>query len=410
MISQFQNSRRRLLLAGALAPTGLLVACGGGEDDAPAAAPTGFTVEPAESGVIARWNAEPGLTYWVFSAAAASITRDDFNRFGEARITQPAVSPQFIPGLVNGRTYSFLVNATRSGSPAGPATQSLSAVPRSAGSTWLVGSALPQDLNALAFTFSNYVAVGNAGAVATRPVTVDGTWTARSAGVTANLNGVGGVQTLVAVGDGGTILTAPANGETWTAQTSGVTTRLNDIVLAPGVFVAVGDGGTVLLSSNGTAWGPVTSGTSQNLVGVAFTNGVLIALGGNGTLLTSIDGGATWTARSTGTTATLRHATLCSFASGALYVAVGDNGAVVTSPDLATWTVRNAGSTQNLRRIAFGSRALAVGAGGTALLTDNGISWTPATTGTTSELRALLRGAFNEYVAVGSAGANLLSR
>jgi hypothetical protein len=388
-----------------LAALALLASCGNSNsDDAPTAAPTGFAVAPGDTSVVVTWNMEPGLTYWIFSAAAPSITRDNYSRFAGANITQPAVSPQIIGGLANGTTYSFLINATRDGSAAGPATTSIAAVPRRAGETWTVGAPLAADLNAVSFFSGRYLAVGNGGALFSSTTGDGGTWTATPSGVTVNLNGIVGGGLAVAVGDGGTVISS-TDGTTWTPQTSGVSTRLNAITVGQGLFVVVGDGGVILRSSDGTTWQPSTSGTTQDLVGVTSLGTTLVALGANGTLLTSPDG-VTWTARTTGVTATLRHAA----AGASRFVAVGDAGTLITSTDTITWTVQTAPTSQTLRRVVLGSRLVAAGDNGTVLLSDDGLTWTVANSGTTAQLRGLLRGIAFNYVAVGAGGANISSR
>lgn len=395
-----------------VAALSLLAACGGSKsDDAPATAPTGFSVEPADGGVIVRWNQEPGLTYWVFSAEAQSITRDDYNRFPSARITQPAVSPQFIGALTNGRFYAFLVNATQSGSPAGPSTVSLAAQPRPAGDTWTFGAPLSAgDLNAvasggLATGGFKYVAVGAGGSVFTRPAAIDGNWTAASSGVTATLNGLLGGGVLMAVGDAGTIITS-SDGLTWTPRASGISSRLNSVAASGTVFVAVGDGGVILRSGDAATWSPVPSGSTADLYNIVAVSGTFYVLGANGTLLKSSDGGSTWTATTTGTTAGLRALTFNS----SRFVIVGDAGLILTSPDTNTWTAVTPVTTRNLRRAVFGSRFVAVGDAGTVLVSPDGLAWSVANSGSSADLRGLLLGSFGEFHAVGSAGANGIAR
>lgn len=407
VISLFQR-------AAVLAALVLVASCGSNDDDAPKEAPTGFTVVAGDTSVVATWDTVPGYTYWIFSAAADSITRDNYNRFPGARITQQATSPQLISGLTNGTTYSFLINATQDGSPAGPSSESVSAVPRPAADTWTVGTPLTTaTLNAVGLGAALYVAVGDGGAVFTRPVTVDGDWTAQTSGVTANLRGVTGsaATAAVAVGDGGTIIVS-SDGATWTAATSGVSADLNDIALGNGAYVVVGDGGLILRSTDRETWTAIDSGTTVDFVGVAIVNSIFLAFGSDGSMLSSADYGLTWTARSTGVSTALRSATYTSTSSNVQqYVAVGDGGVVLTSTDLETWTAGTSNITQSLRRVAYGTRVVAVGAGGTIIYSDDeGATWTAAASGTTADLRGLLRGSLLEYLAVGEAGANLISR
>jgi len=390
-----------------LAAAALLVSCGSSNtEDAPTAAPTGLAVTAGDSSVVVTWNMEPGLTYWVFSAAAPSITRDTYKEFAGARITHPATSPQLITGLVNGTTYSFLINATRGGSAAGPATTSIAAVPRLAGSVWTAGTPLGADLNAIAFGVAKYIAVGAGGAVFTKgPALTDTTWTAATSGVTANLNAIVASGVLVVVGDGGAIVTS-SDTVTWTAKTSGTTVRLNGVMFGQGAYVAVGDGGTILRSTDATTWTAVTSGTTSNLYGVQLLGATMVAVGAGGTLLKSTDGGATWTAGTSGTTAALYGMVVTATRT----VIVGDGGTILTSTDLTTWTASTSPTTQNLRRVVLGTQLVAVGAAGTILLSADGLAWTVANSGTTQDLRGLIRGVTLDYVAVGTGGVNLSAR
>jgi hypothetical protein len=393
--------------AAVIAAAAFLLSCGSDNtDDAPKTAPTGFAVATGDTSVVVTWDMEPGLTYWVFSAAAPSITRGNYNQFAGARITQPATSPQLVTGLVNGTTYSFLVNATRDGSAAGPATTSIAAVPRLAGDAWTAGTPLGTDLNALGVGANKYIAVGAGGALFTRGTGLaDTTWTAGTSGVTAGLNGVATGGTLVVVGDGGTILTS-GDAATWTARTSGTTANLNGVLFALLAYIAVGDGGTILRSTDGTTWNAIVSGTTSALYAVTQLGSSLVAAGAGGTLLASADGGLTWTALSSGTTSSLRAVT----AGATNFVAVGDGGTILTSTDLTTWAAATSPTSQNLLRVVFGNQFVAVGNNGTALVSPDGLAWTAVNTGTTANLRGLLRGVALDYFAVGTGGVNLTSR
>jgi hypothetical protein len=77
---------------------------------------------------------------------------------------------------------------------------------------------------------------------------------------------------------------------------------------------------------------------------------------------------------------------------GGLFIGVGNNGMILTSPDGQTWTARNSGTTASLRGIAFGglfpnpSWYVAVGTSGTILISSNAISWTLVVTTNTCDL------------------------
>jgi photosystem II stability/assembly factor-like uncharacterized protein len=408
---------RFLSRAAAVAAVLLVAACGNDSGDAPADAPANVTVTPGDSSVTVSWTAEPGLTYWVFSARADSITRDNFNQFSDPRILREATSPQIIGGLANGVTYSFIVNATRDGGPAGPASASLAAVPRLAGDTWVAGAPLligvnAVDLNAVAFAFGRYHAVGAGGAWFTSADAAAGSWTAGSPGTgsSANLNGIVASGSLVAVGDAGTILVS-ADGSTWAARTAVSSANLNDITASFGNFVAVGDDGSIVRSTDPASFAAVSSGSNAHLRGVAVTGTLYVALGDAGTLLTSNDAGQTWTARTSNTSATLRAAAV-SF-DGAVRVAVGDAGTVLISTDGgSTWSAQPAlPGAPNLRRVVYGTQFIAVGDGGAVFFSRDGIAWTRASaSGTSADLRGLMRGVALNYVAVGAGGANITAR
>jgi hypothetical protein len=389
-----------------LATAALLTACGANDDDAPRTAPTGFAVSAGDTSVVVTWDMEPGLTYWIFSAAAPAITRDNFSQFAAARITQPATSPQLISGLANGTTYSFVINATRGGSAGGPATASIAAVPRLAGGVWTAGAPLAADLNAIGFGAGRYLAVGAGGALFTRGGGVlDTVWTAGSTGTSANLNGLVTAALIVAVGDAGTIVTS-SDAVAWTARASGTGARLNAVAFAVSAYVAVGDGGTIVRSTDGIAWSTVSSGTTNALHGVALLGGTLVAVGANGTVLSSSDGGSTWTAAASGTSATLRAAAV----GAGRFVIVGDGGTILTSTDLAAWSAAASPTARDLLRVVFGSQFVAVGAGGTALTSGDGLAWSAVSTGTGADLRGLARGVALDYLAVGAGGVNLVAR
>ena len=103
-------------------------------------------------------------------------------------------------------------------------------------------------LNAVCWGGSGFVAAGNAGTLAASP---DGfKWELLTAGIETNLQGVawgGGVY--VVVGDAGTVFTSP-DGVKWTARESGTTANLHAITYGTNAFVAVGADHTVLTSTN----------------------------------------------------------------------------------------------------------------------------------------------------------------
>lgn len=158
--------------------------------------------------------------------------------------------------------------------------------------------------------------------------------------------------TFFAVGDAGTILSS-TDGITWTARTSGTSANLNGVTYG-GIYVAVGSAGTILTSADGATWAPKPSGTTSILRNVASIGSTYVAVGDGGTVATSTDTGATWAAQTlagapnlVGVAANARFATLDSnglaFTASAIapnsqFVAVDRNGNAYTSPDGITWS------------------------------------------------------------------------
>ena len=91
---------------------------------------------------------------------------------------------------------------------------------------------------------------------------------------------------FVAVGAGGTILTSP-DGMTWTAQNSGTTNQLSGITWSGAQFVAVGDFGNILTSPDGVTWTAQNSGTTNWFHGITWSGAQFVAVGDGGTILTS---------------------------------------------------------------------------------------------------------------------------
>jgi hypothetical protein len=280
------------------------------------------------------------------------------------------------------------------------------------GAAWTVrDSGAMRNLNGIAWSGSQFVAVGteyslrvtatglkdyyaSGTAILTSP---DGTvWTARDSGATNDLNGIAwsGSQ-FMAVGAGGTILTSP-DGAAWTARDSGPANDLNGIVWGGGQFVAVGDSGTVLTSPDGAAWTARDSGVAERLNGIVWGGGQFVAVGSEGTILASPDGVA-WTVHDSGGTIELRGIAW----SGSQFVAVGSEGTILTSPDGAAWTVHDSGVPERLNGIAWsGSQFVAAGGSDMLLTSPDGAAWTVHDSGAAGLLYGIAWGG-GQFVAVG---------
>lgn len=413
--------KRFAYLIAAAAATLLLNGCLGGAFDlgSSAPAPTDVRVIAGDSSVTLTWTGSPNVDYWVFAAPGSNVTTANWDSLGGSAFPK-ATSPHVVSGLTNGTTYSFTINGRIDGGPGGPGSTTVSAVPRLAGASWNVDSALGTgSLNAATYG-TLFVAVGNDGALYSSPdfnsytqanwtaltnpmisprahlyaATYGGiylaagaggtmlrstdaiTWTQHDAGSNGNdlyglaTNGVGG---YVAVGQNGTIVTS-VDGQVWSRQTSGTSNDLHAVAFGNGVWVAVGKSGTVLTSANGYTWTAIASNTSRNLKSVAYgvsvnaatsaTSAVFLAVGAAGTLLTSADYGVTWTAGVINNG--LNNLNAVSY--GRQFIVAGSNGALFTSTDGANWTTQATGTNNDLNAIAHSTTNISVvGASGTNL-------------------------------------------
>jgi hypothetical protein len=193
---------------------------------------------------------------------------------------------------------------------------------------------------------------------------------------------LGGV--LVAVGDGGTIRRcADLNGVTWTSPVSPVSANLRGIAWnGVNTVVAVGDGGTVLHAGvGGTDWQVVTIAETHDLLAVTAdpppgTAGRFLAVSRDGAVWRGEGDGATWTRVAGFPPAALRGAAFLDPAA----VVVGDAGSIRLSPgNLEIWDPVESPVAKDLRAVCFtGIDLLAVGAGGTILWSSTGSVWHPA--------------------------------
>jgi hypothetical protein len=368
------------------ASLGMLTGCGSKGDSAPA--PTDFAVTAADGRATLTWTMAPGVEYWVFYAPTSSITPTSWTSFPGAKSLLTAQSPATISGLVNGTTYAFTINGRTDGGPGGPGAPSVAIVPRLAGATWTAGSPInsgAQDLNAATSGTVGgniFMAVGNAGTIASSPDGIVWTTLSNTAAPTANLNAVAfGGSGYVAAGAGGVILNS-VDGLTWGAQASPTSNAINALATnGADVYVGVGAAGTIVYSYGGISWSLVTSGTANDLLAVAYGNGIYVAVDSTGALLTSLDGGLSW-ATTSATGLTLKSVAYgastdpVTLVSTPLFVAVGASGALVTSPDGSTWT-SSPGPVHggNINSITYGTQFVMVGDSVLIYTSSTGTTW-----------------------------------
>jgi hypothetical protein len=142
-------------------------------------------------------------------------------------------------------------------------------------------------------------------------------------------------------------------GDAWKNTGSGITGALFDVAWMGGSvnrWLLVGAAGRVYYragnASDATAWTSTGPGSGDDFYAVAVNDdaNLAVAVGEAGRIYTSADG-ATWTSRTSGTTADLLGVAF----GGGLWVAVGNAGGddfVITSSDGTTWTPAATGTAQ----------------------------------------------------------------
>ncbi len=407
--------RRSILIAFVVT---LLVVSGCGSKLGSSASPPGdLQITPGDSSVTATWTMQPGVQYWLLLAQGDNISTDNWTSQPGARTVIGAISPQLVPGLINGQVYSFVMDARVNGGPAGTSSNTVVATPRLAGAIWKAGNSLgSMSLTGVAFG-PVFATVGTGGAIFSSS---DGlNWTPQvNPYPSANLNAVRYAGYYLAVGASGTVLTSP-DAVTWTQQASGTGSDLYAVATnGAGEFVATGANGAIISTGNGSTWGTVPSGTTANLNAVAYGNGVYVAVGSNGAMLNSTDG-LNWQSASSATSANLYGIAYGSFISPitativTAFVAVGASGTIVTSPDGFNWTSEAPVTSTTLTAIDFGRQFVAAGKNGALLTSTDGATWVvqpqaPYPTPTSNTLNAVTHNLYG-YVAVGIAGTNLSS-
>jgi hypothetical protein len=249
---------------------------------------------------------------------------------------------------------------------------------------------------------------------------------------------------FVAVGDHGTALTSP-DGQRWTPQVTGLNplaVPLFSVMWSGTKFISGGWNGYLISSPDGVTWTVPGSGLGMiGFEGLAYSGTQYVAVGSASGLALSSDG-STWTAASfgqpadayvdavwagtqfvavgfaivtspDGTTWTQTLAPSVSHTgiawNGTTFVVVGSGGVVLTSPDAATWTPERSGTTATLNHVIWwNGKFIAVGAAGTILTSPDGVTWTPRASGVTQALKGVA-GSGTTVVAVGNAGVTVSS-
>lgn len=197
-----------------------------------------------------------------------------------------------------------------------------------------------------------------------------------------------GVDTVVTVGDAGTILASPnGTADVWAdVSLAGVPESLAGITW-DGVnnqFLVVGAGSTVL-TGDGTNWTQQdlsNLGGSRNLQDAAWLGDRYIAVGNNGAILTSNADGSAWSVQDPG--AILGNTAFNAVAhNDTTIVIVGGNGTVLTSADAIDWQELPEPTNNDLNDITWdGGQFIIVGSNDTILTSPDGVDWTSHVPGT----------------------------
>ena len=217
------------------------------------------------------------------------------------------------------------------------------------------------------------------------------TWHLRGPGPTTNqLNAITyGGSGFVAAGNAGTLAASP-DGYKWELLSAGIETNLQGVAWGDGVYAVVGDGGVILTSPDGVKWTPRQSGSIAILRAITYGTNAFVAVGAGPTLLTSTNQGATWTQAQGISVASLNTVI---YEEG-LFVAAGEDGGIVTSSDGLEWTVRHTGGGLNLRLLVRGNgKFIAYPWTRDVLLSDTGLDWVPGVDPWGRYLRAVAVGA-----------------
>ena len=160
-------------------------------------------------------------------------------------------------------------------------------------------------------------------------------WTSVASNTTSNLYGIAysNADTIVAVGDGGTIVRSINGGKKWAKVNSPVGDQLRAVAFNGNTGLAVGISGRMLRTTNGgTTWKLLTRITTKNLYAVSMSKTMAVITGEEGTILVSTDNGVIWSPKGAGTASIL-------FGVSAIdgnAVGAGGNGAIVMSTNNGT--------------------------------------------------------------------------
>lgn len=185
-------------------------------------------------------------------------------------------------------------------------------------------------------------------------------WTLLSSGTSQHLNAVyagkfagDSLETIMAAGNGGTVLTSVTSGVTIASFTVGTADFYCLFVFDDSDAIVAGAAGAMYKTTDfGSNWTSMTSGTTNDIRSVHFSNSSTGYFCGSGGLISSTtDGGSTWTPQTSGVTTTLNSISFedIDYENG---YAVGDNGVILSTTNFgATWLKESGGSSTSLTSV-----------------------------------------------------------
>lgn len=211
----------------------------------------------------------------------------------------------------------------------------------------------------------------------------------------------------IAVGDSGKISTSADFGATWTARTSGVATALYGVIAGVNTIVAVGASGVILTSTDGTTWTARTSGFStSDIRAIAYGNGAFVCCGADDKIGMSVgENGATWTV-TTGTIGSSRILYGAAYDQGTFLVAGEEESVAIFDGDI--WILRTQVGASSTDYVAAAPgintprfMLAAFTGGSTDLFQANGVGTYSNTTQLQDDTLAPVAGAYKTYLAGG---------
>lgn len=286
-------------------------------------------------------------------------------------------------------------------------------------SAWQWINPLPQGnpLNAIAIIGQDsLVAVGEYGTVI-RSFNGGQTWQVQSTvgGGSEALYAVHFISSTTgwASGENGKILKTTDGGASWFSQSTPV---FNDLFalrfVSSSIGYAAGNGGVVLKTTDGgDTWVELTAGIVSNFFGIYFTDALTgWVTGSGGTVLKTTDGGLTWNTQATNITQTLYAVQFLSSTTGWV---VGSTGQVLkTINGGTTWTPQPQGTNLSFYAVHFLNTSVGyiVGSYGMVRKTTNGgVQWFDQATGTENDFYAVRFSSSTKGWAVGDQGTILVT-